>query len=109
MKDCFGAFYAKEVAEQLKNSTLENVKEDLSLSKVKLHHARWLIKAFDELALRQDIVKQGFDIPGLLQAFNHSKDIIENDEYIDPEVVDSAEADADIQSDKEDDSDDEEL
>jgi len=66
----FQAWYANEVREQLKATSVESIKVEVNLAVVKNPSANWIIAAWNELEKRLEIAINGFHKDGILDAID---------------------------------------
>ena len=67
LKNEFENWYAVQVCEELKNGSadIEEVKVDLSLSRMEPLGGKWFVKVYDYLRTKPDIIKNGFKEAGI--------------------------------------------
>ena len=66
LKTEFETWYAAQVCDQLSESSdIDEVKVDLSLTRMKPLGAKWLTKLYDYMKSKPDIVKNGFKEAGI--------------------------------------------
>jgi hypothetical protein len=69
LKGQFINWYSHEVEQALKNGDdIEQVNVDLSTSRIKPKHARWLIHVHNQLATKSSAIMSGFERSGIQQA-----------------------------------------
>jgi len=74
LKGQFINWYSEEVEKALKNGDdIEQVNVDLSTSRVKPKHARWLIHVYNELATKSSAIMSGFETAGIQQAVQEAR------------------------------------
>ena len=70
LKKKFEIWYAKEGTKQLdKGANIYEIDVKMQLGILKPIHARWLISIYDYLRSQQEMIRKGFDMAGVHQAF----------------------------------------
>ena len=65
----FEEWYAKQISDQLKQGVdVYQIKVDLTLTRMKHIHARWVIGLYDYLRNQSDCIKESFDKAGIVEA-----------------------------------------
>ena len=65
----FEEWYAKQISDQLKQGVdVYQIKVDLTLTRMKPIHARWVIGLYDYLRNQSDCIKESFDKAGIVEA-----------------------------------------
>lgn len=67
LKSKFQTWYADEVAKQIGKDmdNVENIKVDLSLTRMKPLGAKWIVSLYDYLGSNSDIIRNGFKSAGI--------------------------------------------
>ena len=68
LRSQFQAWYSSEVEAQLKDTTIDQVKVDVSMSYIKGRSANWIIGAWQEISRRPDTAINGFRHTGIVKA-----------------------------------------
>ncbi len=83
MRDELITYQAQKFREQIRNAE-ENLRMDLRLSEIKPQHAKWLIRSFDLLKDRPQIIKNGWKQAGIVEALLQKEEIFEKNNAVIP-------------------------
>ncbi len=75
MTDSFLEYQSQKFHEQIQSSA-EQLKLDLRISVIKPEHAKWLMRSFDELKNRAEIVTKGWEMAGISDVLARKDEII---------------------------------
>ena len=79
IRNLYSAYYTGEVRKQLDGGVAPcDVKINLKLSKLKPMHAEWLVKLYNDMQGRPELIKKGFDKAGITAALSMDYLMTEN-------------------------------